>query len=173
MYYQSAVLDVSSCTTRFPSTRVCIPDNVEHQLTIGSATDITCIAQTFIRNHEKLRNNRVLPISPGAITLRSADETPLKILGCIRFALELGNKSLLVEALVLPHLGPDAMLIDDSIMKTLGAKLDWAAERLSFKDSNITIPVTHMRRPVRSKYCSVTTQDSDAEDVPVFYSSRA
>ena len=37
---------------------------------------------------------------------------------------------MLVEALVIPHLGPDVMLIDSSIMKAFGTKLDWAAERL-------------------------------------------
>ena len=84
MYYQSAVLDVSSYMARFPSTRVRIPgtlggDNVEHQLTINSATDIPCIAQTFIRNHATLRHNRVLPTPPGAISLRSADGTNPKI----------------------------------------------------------------------------------------------
>ena len=47
-HYQSAVLDVSFCSTQFPSTRVRIPgvlegDNIEHQLTIDSATDIPCI----------------------------------------------------------------------------------------------------------------------------------
>ena len=177
MCYQSAVIDVSSCTTRILSTRVRIPstlggDNVEQQLTIDSATDIPCIAQTFIRNHAKLRHNRVFPIPPGAISLRSPDGTPLKILRYIRFALKLGNKYLPVEALVLFHLGPDAMLIDNSIMKAFEAKLDWAAERLSFKDSNITIPATHMRRPIRSKYCSVITQDSDIEEVPVFVSNK-
>ena len=176
-YYQSAVIDISACTTRFPSTRVRIPgtlegDNVEHQLTIDSATDIPCIAQTFIRNHAKLRHNRGFPIPPGAISLRSADGTPLKILRYIRFALELGNKSLPVEALVLPHLKPDAMLIDNSIMKAFGAKSEWAAKRLSFKDINITIPATHTRRLIRSKYYSVITQNSDTEDVPVFFSNK-
>ena len=48
-YYQSVVLEFSSCTTRFLSTRVPIPhtlegDNVENQLTINSATDIPFIA---------------------------------------------------------------------------------------------------------------------------------
>ena len=71
-HYQSAVLDVSSCSTRFPSTRVRIPgilegDNIEHQLTIDSATDILCIVKTFIDNHEKLRHNYIFPIPPGAI----------------------------------------------------------------------------------------------------------
>ena len=31
MYYQSSVLDVSSCTIRFPSTRVCIPATLGRQ----------------------------------------------------------------------------------------------------------------------------------------------
>ena len=54
---QPAVLDVSSYSTRFPSTRVRIPgvleeDNIEHQLTIDSATDIPCISKTFIDKHK-------------------------------------------------------------------------------------------------------------------------
>ena len=154
------MLDVSSCSARFPSTRVRIPDtlegdNIEHQFTIDSATGIPCITQTFIDNHENLRHHRIFPIPPGAISLYSADGTPLKTLECVRFTLKLGNKSLQVEALVLPHLGPDAMLIDNIIVKAFGAKPDWAAERLSVKDSNITIPVTHMRRPqVKVLFCN-------------------
>ena len=175
-HYQSAVLDVS-CSTQFPSTRVRIPgvlegDNIEHQLTIDSATDIPCIQKTFIDNHEKLRHQRIFPIPPGAISLHSADRSPLEILGCVRSTLKLGNKSLPVEALVLPHLGPDAMLIDNSIMKSFRAKLDWAAERLSFQDSNVTIPATHMRRFLRLKYCSVITQTGAEQTVPVLVSRK-
>ena len=142
---QPAVLDVSSHSTRFPSTRVRIPgvleeDNIEHQLTIDSATDIPCMSKTFIDKHEKLRQKRIFPVPPGAISLRSADGSPLKILGYVRFTLKLGNKSLPVEALVLPHLGPDVILLDNSIMKFFGAKLDWTTECLSFQDSRHTIP---------------------------------
>ena len=64
------------------------------------------------------------------------------------------------------------MLIDNSIMKAFDAKLNWAAERLSFKDSNSRIPATHMRRPIKSKYCSVIMQKSDAKSVPVLFSNR-
>ena len=147
-------------------------DNVEHQLMIDSTTDIPCIVKTFIDSHEKLRHHRIFSIPPNAISLHSADGTPLKILGCVHFTLILGNESLPVVALVLPHLGPDAMLIDNSVMKAFGAKLDWAAERLSFQDSNITIPVIHMRRPIKSKYCSVITQTSDGKSVPVWVSNK-
>ena len=82
--------------------------------------------------------------------------------------MKLGNKSLPVEALVLPHLGPDAVLIDISIMKAFGAKLDWVAERLALQDGNDTIPTTHMRRPIKSKYCSINTQTSNEKSVPVW-----
>ena len=122
---------------------------------------------------KKLRNKRTVPIPPGATSLHnSADGTPLEVLGYIRFTLKLGNKSLPVEALVLPHLGPDAMLIDNSIMKSSRAKLDWAAERLSFHDSNVTIPATHARRSLESKYCSVIAQTFDEQSVPVWVSKK-
>ena len=174
---QPAVLDVSSYSTRFPSTRVQIPsvleeDNIEHQLPIDSATDIPCISKTFIDRHENLRQKRIFPVPPGAILLRSADGSPLKILGCVRFTLKLGNKSLPVEALVLPHLGPDVMLLDNSIMKKIGAKLDWTTECLSFQDSKYTIPAIHVRRSVQSQYCSVITQTAETQPIPVLVSRK-
>ena len=174
---QPAVLDVSSYSTRFPSTRVRIPgvlkdDNIEHQLTIDSATDIPCISKTFIDKHEKLRQKRIFPVPPGASSLRSADGSPLKILGYVRFTLKLGNKSLPVEALVLPHLGPDVMFLDNSIMKSFGAKLDWTTECLSFQVSKHTIPAIHVRRSVQSQYCSVITQTADTQSIPVLFSRK-
>ena len=174
---QPAVLDVSSYSTRFPSTRVRIPgvleeDNIEHQLTIDSATDIPCISKTFIDKHEKLRQKCIFPIPPGAISLRSADGSPLQILGYIRFTLKLGNKSLPVEGLVLPHLGPDIILLDNSIMKSFGAKLDWLTECLSFQDSLETIPARHVKSPVQSKYCSIITQTVGTLPTPVLVSRK-
>ena len=174
---QPAVLDVFSYSTRFPSTRVRIPgvleeDNIEHQLTIDSATDIPRISKTFIDKHEKLIQKRIFPVPPGAISLRSDDGSPLKILGYVRFSLKLGNKSLPVEALVLPHLGPDVMLLDNSIMKSFGAKLDWTTECLSFQDSRHTIPAVHVRRSVQPQYCSVITQTADTQPTPVVVSRK-
>ena len=172
-HYQSAVLDVFSCSTLFSSTRVHIPgvlegDNIEQKLTIYSATDIPCVANTFIDNHENYAINVLSPFHPALYpyTVLTA------VLGYIGFTLKLGNKSLPVEALVLPHLGPDSMLIDNSTMKSFRAKLDWAAERLSFKDSNATIPATHTRRSLGSKYCSVIAQTSDEQSVAVWVSKK-
>ena len=50
------------------------------------------------------------------------------------------------------------MLIDNSIMKAFGTKLDLGDERLSFQDSNVTIPATHIRRPIKSNHYLVITQ---------------
>ena len=97
---------------------------------------------------------------------------PLEIPGYISFTLKLGNKSLPVEAFVLPHLGPDAMLIDKSIMKSFCAKLEWAAERFSFQDSNVTTPATHMRRPLESKYCPAITQTSGGKIISSWVSKK-
>ena len=174
---QPAVLDVSSYSTSFPSTRVRIPgvleeDNIEHQLTIDSATDLPCISKTFIDKHEKLRQKRIFTVPPGAISLRSADGSPLKILEYVRFTLKLDNKSLPVEALVLPHLEPDVMLLDNSIMKSFGVKLDWTTECLSFQDSKQTIQAIHVRRSVQPQYCSATTQTADTQPIPVLVSRK-
>ena len=114
----------------------------------------------------------MFPVPPGAISLHSTDGSPLEILGCVRFTLKLSNKSLPVEALVLPHLGPDVMLIDNSIMKSFGAKLDWTTERLCFQDSNDTISAIHVRRYIKSKYCYVITQTADTQPIPVLVSRK-
>ena len=65
------------------------------------------------------------------------------------------------------------MLIDNnnSIIKSFRAKLDWAAERLSFQDSNVTIPATHTtRRSLESKYCSAIAQASDVNRMVIMRS---
>ena len=49
--------------------------------------------------------------------------------------LTLGGITLPVEALVLPNLGPDKMLLDDSIMGAFGASLNWHTQELSFASS--------------------------------------
>lgn len=61
-----------------------------------------------------LRQAHTFPISPGAINLRSVDGSPLEIRGYTRFTLAIGDKPLPVEALVLPILDPDQVLLDNS-----------------------------------------------------------
>ena len=74
-----------------------------------------------------------------AVNLSSADGSPLKILGYVRFELTLGDITLPVEAIVSPSLGPDIVLLDNSIMNAFGGVLDWSTEQLSFKTSQVEI----------------------------------
>ena len=64
------------------------------------------------------------------------------------------------------------MLLDNSIMKSFGAKLDWARECLSFQNSTQTIPARHVRSSVQSEYCSVITQTVDTPPTPVLVSRK-
>ena len=64
------------------------------------------------------------------------------------------------------------MLLDNSIMKSFGTKLDWASECLSFRDSTQTIPARHVRSSVQSPYCSVITQTVDTQSTPVLVSRK-
>ena len=64
------------------------------------------------------------------------------------------------------------MLIDNSIMKSFGAKLDWTTERLSFQDSERTIPAMHVRRSIRSQHCSVITPTAVTQSIPVLVSRK-
>ena len=85
-------------------------------------------------------------VPPNAINFRSADGSQLEILRYIRFMLTLGDITLPVEALVLPNLGPDKMLLDNSIMGAFGASLNWHTEELSFANYYIKVKATHRIR---------------------------
>ncbi|CAN0056232.1 unnamed protein product, partial [Choristocarpus tenellus] len=65
---------------------------------------------------------------------------PLSVSGFIQFILQLGDISMPVQAVVIPNLGVDKILLDNSIMSAFGAVLDWDREEMSFKDSDQCIP---------------------------------
>ena len=82
-----------------------------------------------------MKDTRIFAVPPGAINLSSADGSPLKSLGYVRLQLTLGDITLPVEALVLPYLGPDIKLLDNTIMGAFGGVLDWSTGQLSFETS--------------------------------------
>ena len=61
----------------------------------------------------------------------------MNVQGYIQFNLTLGDTTLPVEAFVIPHLGPDKLLLDNSIMQAFRAVLDWEAEKITFKGSEV------------------------------------
>ena len=113
------------------SKRVRVPARVNQRLvddiTVETASDIPCIAEKFVRAHPTLDEYEIRQIPPGATNLNSAaDGFPLKIVGYIRVLLMLLiiYFTFPVEAVVLPSLGPDKVLLDNSIMGAFGAVFD-------------------------------------------------
>lgn len=131
--------------------------------------------------HEEARNAEKhgdFTRAPGGNqSLRSADGPPLKLKGYARFDLTLGDITLPVEALVLPSLGPDKMLLDNSIMGAFGAVLDWQAELLTFKTSQVKIPAQHRKTRLPTSHesdrnCSVVALESGTQEVPVYLTKK-
>jgi len=114
-------------------------------ITIDAAADVPCVSATFIRRHVTLDANHVRPVPSEAINLRSVDGPVLEVVGYIRFDLTLGRTTLPIEALVLPHLGPDKVLLENSIMGAFGAVLDCSAKTLTFRTDHVSIPAIHRR----------------------------
>ena len=181
-FMRQHLVNIHNTSLNSSSKRVRIPARVSNHpvsdLTIDTAADVPCISASFIQSHPSLRKLPLKPVPPGAIQLNSADGSALEILGYIRFNLTLGDITLPVEALVLPNLGPDKMLLDNSIMNAFGAILDWGGEQLSFKKSTTKIPATHRRREEAdtaedaAAQISVVTLDSSVGAVPVYLPTR-
>ena len=156
-----------------------VNDVPAHNVTIDTATDVPCISVHFVQTHPTMKDTEIFAVPPGAINLSSADGSPLKILGYVRFQLTLGDITLPVEALVLPSLGPDIMLLDNTIMGAFGGVLDWSTEQLSFKNSKVKIKASHRRSNLTARpentaadQCSVVTVDTNVQPVPVFLKNK-
>ena len=148
-------------------------------VTIDTALDVPCISVKFVQTYPTFNSTGILAVPVGAITLSSADGSPLKRLGYIRFQLTLGDITLPVEALVLPSVGPDIMLLDNTIMGAFGAILDWSTEVLSFKQSKVKIKASHRRSNLTSRpentattQCSVVSVDTIVEPVPAIVRNK-
>ena len=66
-----------------------------------------------------------------------------------------------VEALVVPSLGPDSILLDNSVMSILGAVLDWENQVLSFSSTGNSIPAVHRISHPASRPADPSTASSD------------
>ena len=81
-------------------------------------------------SHPTLRSVTIQPVPTTAVGLRAANGSPVNVLGFVVFSLTLGTIAHDVEALVVPSLGLDSILLDNSVMSIFGAVLDW--EKPSF-----------------------------------------
>ena len=83
-------------------------------------------------------------------------------LGIYKLPLTLGDITRRIDALVIPSLGPDQILLDNDVMSRFGAILDWKNQRLTFSSSTVTIPDTHRSPDARSQVTSSTVLRSVA-----------
>ena len=77
-----------------------------------------------MNRHPVLKNEPIRAIPPAVLTLKAANGSLMEILGFIRFDSQLRDVTRPVEALVISSLGPDDILLDNSVMSLFGEKLD-------------------------------------------------
>ena len=79
----------------------------------------------------------------------------------------------------MPSLGPDIMLLDNTIMGAFGGVLDWSTEQLSFKNSKVKIKASHRRSNLTARpentaadQYSVVAVDTNVQPAPVFLKNK-
>ena len=167
-----------STALNFTSKRVRVNAKVNdypaHNVMIDTAIDVPCIYVHFVQTHPTAQNTQIFAVPPGVINLSRADGSPLRILGYVRFQLTLEDITQPIETLVLPSLGPDITLLNNTIMGAFGGVLDSSTEQMSLKTSQVTINASHRRVDVTvhpgntaTAQCSVVTVNTGIESVPV------
>ena len=112
-------------------------------------------------SHPTLRSVTIQPVPPTAFALRAANGSSLNVLGFVVFSLTLGTITHDVEALVVPLLGPDTILLDNSVMSIFGAVLDWENHVLSFPSTGNSMPAFHRTSHPASRPAESSTASSD------------
>ena len=125
--------------------RVCgsVDDVPVKNITVDTATDVPVVSLTWLRSHPTLSSIPLKSVPRSAVALRAANGEPINVLGFIDFPLTLGDLTRTVTALVVPSLGPDLILLENSVMSDFGAILDWENQTLSFSSTGSQIPAVH------------------------------
>ena len=149
----------------FSPRRVQISGSVEDYpvpaITVDTATDVPVVSHAWLMSHPTLRSVTTQPVPPNAVALRAANGSSLNVLGFVVFSLNLGTITHDVEALVVPSLGPDSILLDNSVMSIFGAVLDWKNQVLSFPSTGNSMPAVHRTSHHVSHPADLSTASSD------------
>ena len=130
-------------------------------ITVDTATDVSVVSHPWLMSHQTLRSVTTQPVPPTAVALRVANGASLNVLGFIVFSLALGTITHDVQALVVPSLGPDSILLDNSVMSIFGAVFDWENQVLSFPPTGNSIPAVHRTNHPASRPVDPSTASSD------------
>jgi len=154
----------------FSSRRVRIAGSVDdvpvNEITVDTATDVPVVSLAWVRSHPTLRGVTLNPVPASAVALRAANGEPINVVGFIEFSLTLSEITRVVTALVVPSLGPDLMLLDNSVMSDFGASLDWNNQTMSFSSTGTSIPAVHrVRDSIPSTHTSSPANHPQNESV--------
>ena len=137
----------SPLTVAFSSHRVHICGHVGGfevpRVTVDTASDVPCVAFSFLKCHTVLKYEPIHDIPPAVLTLKAANASVMEILGFIRVDLQLGDVTRPVEARVISSVRPDDILLNNRVVHFFGAKLDWKNQCITFHSSETTIPAVH------------------------------
>ena len=90
---------------------------------MDTASDVSCAALTFLKPHPAHRKCRLKAFPPLRLSLRAANESPLQVSEFVTLRTILGDVSRSVDAIVIPSLGLDQLLLDNATMVNFGAIL--------------------------------------------------
>ena len=113
----------------------------------GYSKLFSCVALTFLKAHPTLGKCRLKTVPPARMLMCAANGPTLQVLGFVTLRITLGDVSRLVDALVIPSLGPDQLLLDNATMTNLGAILDWKRQPPNIMSSKKSIPSVPGRAP--------------------------
>ena len=130
-------------SSRIVKTSGSVEDYPVPAITVDAATDVSVVYHAWLTSHPTLRSLTIQPVPPTAVALRAATGSWLNVLGFVVFSLTLSTITHDVEALVVPSLRPDSILLDNIVMSIFGAVLDWENQVLSFLSAGNSIPGVH------------------------------
>ena len=110
----------------------------------------------YLKQYATLSKARVETVPPSCMSLSEANGSLLEVLGCIKLFLTLGGITCRFDALVIPSVGPDQILLDNDVMSRFAAILDRQNKPLALSSSSVTIPAAHRSPDTRSQVTSFT-----------------
>ena len=126
-----------------------------------TATDVSVVSHAWLKSHPTLHSVIIQPVPPTTVALRAANGSPLNVLGFVVFSLTLGTITHDVEALLVSSLGPDSILLDNSVTYIVGAVLDWENQVVSFPSTGDSIPAVHRTSNPASRSADPSAVSSD------------
>ncbi len=184
VWYSSTLAHKSNVfSVSLSSRRVRIDGSVDtvpvHNITVDTATDVSVVSHAWLNSHPVLQTIPLKPVPPAAVSLHGANGSPIRVLGFVEIPLTLCGITKTISALVVPSLGPDHVLLDNSVMDAFGAVLDWSNQTLSFPHGS-EIPAVHrVSNPVSTPSDNTSSSHDDsnlsvaavhhnADAIPVF-----